>query len=371
MTNKLSSSTQDPCPRYNNDLSLWTAKHQDFPDFLATSKAKKESLLRGVQEWTFYNDSCFSKMTYTKELLLTGCTDDEFTCNDAMCLEISLRCDGQHDCKDGSDEAGCEAFIKSVGYNKFLVPPRGDGKLNVSFAVTIKKIVHINELEGYIEMKVGIKREWFDSQLTYQNIKKDKNNLIFSKDWEIIWSPFIIFENIESKEMMKETDKFHKIRVIPNEDFRFELGDDTLLHNTQLFSGSQNSLQWQRELTIEWLCDFHMEWYPFDTQSCTMEFLNDLETLNFVPSDVAYLGPLELQQHFVKDVKMCSKIILGDQKVIVEVILGRPVFSSFMTTTLPTGMLILISQMATAFSENFLDMVIEVNLTVLLVLATL
>ena len=43
----------------------------------------------------------------------------------------------------------------------------------------------------------------------------------------------------------------------------------------------------------------------------------------------------------------------------------------FMTIFLPTGILLLISQMSTTFSGSFLEMVIEVNTTLLLVLTSL
>ena len=102
-----------------------------------------------------------------------------------------------------------------------------------------------------------------------------------------------------------------------------------------------------------------------------MQLRNQYSSVDFVPSHLAYIGPKELPQHFVQNVKMCSKIIDGDQGIVVEVILGRPIFSSFLTTTLPTAMLIIISQLATAFASKYLDMVIEVNLTVFLVLANL
>ena len=67
---------------------------------------------------------------------MTGCPDDEFTCNDATCVSTAGRCDGRTDCQDGTDEADCKVFVTSLGYNKYLMPPTGDGgklKINISF----------------------------------------------------------------------------------------------------------------------------------------------------------------------------------------------------------------------------------------------
>ena len=51
--------------------------------------------------------------------------------------------------------------------------------------------------------------------------------------------------------------------------------------------------------------------------------------------------------------------------------LSRPLTSSLLTTFLPTTILVMITHLANAFSKNYLAVVIQVNLTVLLVLATL
>ena len=51
--------------------------------------------------------------------------------------------------------------------------------------------------------------------------------------------------------------------------------------------------------------------------------------------------------------------------------LSRPLTSSLLTTFLPTTILVIITHLANAFSKNYLAVVIQVNLTVLLVLATL
>ena len=151
----------------------------------------------------------------------------------------------------------------------------------------------------------------------------------------------------------------------------FNYADTTYIHNTRLFQGSANSIRHTKWRSVDWLCDFNMEWYPFDTQSCTMEIINKDRSVEYKLDDLAYLGPIDLPQHFVDNVNMCVKNLKDGQRIIVEVVLGRPVFAYFLTTTLPTVILIMISQMATSFSKEYLDMVIQVNLTVLLVLATL
>ena len=62
----------------------------------------------------------------------------------------------------------------------------------------------------------------------------------------------------------------------------------------------------------------------------------------------------------------------GDQPGI-EVIfeLSRPLTSSMLTTFLPTTILVIITHIVNAFAVDYQPVVIQVNLTVLLVLATL
>ena len=352
---------------------LWRAEHLDHSDFLATSIATEKSLLLGPQDWSFFNDSCSKGTSYSTRLLMTSCSDSEFTCHTGTCVSMAVRCDGRRDCGDGADEADCKAFAKFLGYNKFLVPPplEKDEKLKLNLTLNIKEILEINEIKNVIQTKFRYQRRWYDSQLTYQNLKKHGDNKVSPSDQETIWRPWMIYPNTADKNQVTKTETPNILSIIPNSDFVFKKGDNTNVQNTQLFEGSKNAIQEDKEFRVEWLCDFHMEWYPFDTQSCTMKFQNQYESIDFVPLNVTYSGPKDLAQHYVCDVKICSATIEGDQGIIVEIILGRPIFSSFMTTTLPTVILIIISQMVTSFSGEYLDMVIQVNLTVLLVLATL
>ena len=195
--------------RYDEKSSLWKAENPEQPFFLATSAAAKRTLLLGPHNWTLYNDSCSNEKAYTTTLVLSSCNEDEFTCSDAMCVTMSLRCDGKKDCEDGTDEAQCQAFIKYPEYNKFLVPsPLGhDDKLIVNMSLIIQEILGINENEGYILTKVEYKRTWYDSQLKYQNIKRFSENMLSPSEleYDYMWKPWTINHNIANKGKMVAT----------------------------------------------------------------------------------------------------------------------------------------------------------------------
>ena len=57
--------------------------------------------------------------------------------------------------------------------------------------------------------------------------------------------------------------------------------------------------------------------------------------------------------------------------IVVEVTLGRPIISNLLTVFGPTILLIVISFTSRFFAEEYIDMVVQVNLTILLVLATM
>ena len=86
---------------------------------------------------------------------------------------------------------------------------------------------------------------------------------------------------------------------------------------------------------------------------------------------IVYTGAGELLQYVFKTINHCNVNKENQTGVFVDITLGRPLTSNVMTVFLPTFMLLIISQMSTLFSSNYLDLVIDVNVTVLLVLTTL
>ena len=79
-------------------------------------------------------------------------------------------------CKDGFDEYDCHRVKPIVGYNKLLAPPPlpGNKYIHVNISLNFRKILYIDEVENFIRITLLQKKEWYDSLLTYQNLKRVK-----------------------------------------------------------------------------------------------------------------------------------------------------------------------------------------------------
>ena len=141
--------------------------------------------------------------------------------------------------------------------------------------------------------------------------------------------------------------------------------------NMILFKGSDNALLINHTWSIESLCEFDYSWYPFDVQNCFIheEMVGEPYIKTRVQS-VSYSGNHDLGEYYFRGLQFCDVDKFGRMGMFVDLSFKRPLTGHFMTMFLPTGMLLSISQMSTIFSGSFLEMVIEVNTTLLLVLTT-
>ena len=83
----------------------------------------------GRYTWKFFHDSkeCQdpnhpSRSYYYKDMKLTACKEDEFTCDNGQCVNMTMRCNQLPNCRDRSDERDCAILILENEYNK-RVPP--------------------------------------------------------------------------------------------------------------------------------------------------------------------------------------------------------------------------------------------------------
>ena len=153
--------------------------------------------------------------------------------------------------------------------------------------------------------------EWFDSRVTFFNLNNNQLlNTLVQDEKQKIWTPSLIFDNTDEK-IRTKTDDESLISVKREGNFTINTTDN--VDNVYMYDGAENSLQMSRVYQIGWICEYQMNWYPFDTQVCSMtisvtEDLNDFITIEADGHE--NLGPVELTQYFIRNTEMNINLIL-------------------------------------------------------------
>ena len=143
------------------------------------------------------------------------------------------------------------------------------------------------------------------------------------------------------------------------------------VNNMHIFNGSENALSLTMEYVVEWNSVYAYQWYPFDTQLCQMQFVRRFSKTDLHPANLQYNRNISLDRYTLTGVRMCKSTINNKEAIIVEVALGRPIINNLLTVFVPTMLLVIISFATRLFVEEYIDVVIQVNVTVMLALATM
>ena len=112
-------------------------------------------------------------------------------------------------CRDKSDEKGCQLIVFENNYNK-NIPPIESGRCgcviptNVSISITLMKVVDIEETDHSIQLQFQISLQWKENRVKFLNLKKNTAlNSLTDADMRTIWLPLIVFDNTDQKEVTR------------------------------------------------------------------------------------------------------------------------------------------------------------------------
>jgi hypothetical protein len=186
---------------------------------------------------------------------------------------MEQRCDQLPDCKDESDERGCQLLVLKEGYNK-IVPPVGLAAdrsmipVAVDVSIVLLKIVQIEEEAHAIDFQFEIIMEWKDNRVSYHNLKRDTSlNALPLVDIQRLWLPLVIYGNTDQKKTTRLGMAWEwstSVTVTKQGNFTSSKLDE--LHEVEVFKGKENTLTMRQTYTYKFQCEFILGRYPFDTQ---------------------------------------------------------------------------------------------------------
>ena len=183
---------------------------------------------------------------------------------------MDQRCNQLPDCRDKSDERNCKILVLKEGYNKNVPPVNSkEPVVNVSISIDLLELVDIEEEDYSIEIQFEIMLRWKENRATYNNLKKtDALNALTQEDIQKLWLPEVIYENTDQKESTRlgETWEWKTIVVVRREEENGTMSGPESVDETEVFSGSENSLVMNQTYTHTFQCNYELSHYPFDTQ---------------------------------------------------------------------------------------------------------
>ena len=188
------------------------------------------------------------------------------------------------DCKDKSDELGCEILVLEESYRKTSPPVRlswekkREGKVgeqetkvrkvipaNVKVSLNLLDVAGIREADNEIDIKFTAQFDWFESRATFHNLKRrSSQNTLVDSDINRLWIPNIVYRN--NKDNDDTLTALEKSRLKIKRMGNFSRSSLDILDEVEIFQGSENPISMTQSYTKPFKCKYELRYFPFDTQ---------------------------------------------------------------------------------------------------------
>ena len=243
--------------------------------------ANEKSYIIGRHTWNIANDSndCEHGKPHRRVLKMSGCSEDQFTCDNGFCLRMEERCDQVLDCADHSDETDCNILQLPPSYRKTAPPLRPEWEdktwekrtvlpVEVTVTLTLLDISAIREAENEIDIKFTAKFELTEFRAKFYNLKEkiSHNNLDQSESTQL-WIPNLIYRNNKDNDDTRSQLKNSKFQI--KRQGNFTRSNLNVVDEIEIFTGNDNPIYMLQSYTKEFKCQYNPRVFPFDTQVIT------------------------------------------------------------------------------------------------------
>ena len=322
----------------------------------------------GINKWYFPQSKCsdagseYRTLNFHKYVEQPG----NYCCNDGNCFTSEFVCDGVRHCASGEDELNCHMIDLPNNYDK-MIPP---AKVSVDF--NIENILGINDYESTFDVYFTVNITWFDNKLSFHYLKNNQDeNIVPNVERSSIWVPNVHFAfvrnsfnlNYDEGKMFVEK----KSQAVIS-------GDRSELNTSEVYRGHSNPITLFSEHYMRFFCEFDgIAEYPFGSEICIDFYLDGrANSLTKINSSLKHPTRKLIGQYEIKGWDMKHHLTDSKDVIRISISLTKRPLSIFMMTYLPTLLMNIINQATNYISgDSKYDLIIEVNITSMVVLATI
>ena len=277
------------------------------------------------------------------------------------------RCDDKFDCQDKSDEKNCQKVILDVeNYNKAIPPYISGSNVGINVSIYLLSVDNIM-LPSTFEVKFLLELTWKDYRIQFRNLQKV--NIINDEERQSIWIPPLVFSNSQDNGILTNDGKTI-ISILKMSEPKFNSHKE--LHNAAIFEGSDTLIKYTREYQMKMICNYELQFYPFDHQICTIDveipvFFQDY--IDIYPQNTNNLGVSKLNQFRITKTEIHSS--KNHSLVQCKIFLLRIPWYHVATTYMPIVLVLFLALITLWIDQSHFDAIIMVSLTCMLVMYTL
>ena len=296
--------------------------------------------------------------------MLSRCDSDEFSCHDGSCIPLARVCDVVPDCPpqnsrftydEGKDpECNVQISENPVGTPPFeqdvIIEQNSEGRAHrfpqvVNVSIVDFDITGINEVDLKFSARFALTFEWFDRRLVWHNLKEENslNELPFRK-FSHLFVPTLMFSNTHSMtRSLLDPDSV----LYGRKDGASRKPELEELVEVGLYPGTDNPVVYSRNYHLDFTNDFALHFYPFDTQTLSVEVGPTQTAVRLIPGLFHYIGEIDMRRFTVKSWSIEQRQrgkLAKDFSVVVRITIQRRVAQMLLSTYLPSTCILIIAQ---------------------------
>ncbi|XP_042877001.1 uncharacterized protein LOC122256409 [Penaeus japonicus] len=361
----------------NDTYGDWVWLDRQKNEVVAVLSRNEFGFPMGRHKWTLQRPVCGKKPTEEHLLLLTPCEAGHFSCDDATCIPLDQRCDLKFDCRDMSDESGCELVQFPPVYRPDLPPSDAATPESAPLPIGVDMVLETADVRTstmVIHTNYNLSLTWREGRVNYLNLNKDHSlNRVPYNTMRKLWVPTVDFTNTRGNHITHADEEATMMVLMSGKP---TMGGDTQPQEVEVYSGWDNPLTVRRKYSETFQCDFDLSMYPFDQQECRLVLTmlsasSRLLVFDESRTEAVFTGNPHLVEYTVGRVGVEVMNQRDFAVMNVKISLVRRAGYILMNVYIPSMLLLVVSYVTLYFRVGIFQARVLGSLTALLVMATL